>query len=239
MKGDAVIILHGWGSSAHSFDRIKEALIKGSFRVYVPDLPGFGGAAEPPSDWRLNDYATFVLRFAEEQRIDKFYLLGHSFGGQVGILFAARFPERVKGLILYGAAAVRRKDSFKRQIFMVFAKTGKKFLSFPPFRFLQRPAARLLYKTAGSVDYHRASDTMKSVMRTILKEDVTSFLPRISAPTLLIWGEHDRATPLADAEIIRKSLPNATLAVIAGAGHSAHKEQPEKFLESLLPFLLK
>ncbi len=239
MKGDSVIILHGWGSSSRSFDYIKNVLTKEGFSVYAPDLPGFGIAPEPPRGARLKDYVQFVLDFANRCELKNFYLIGHSFGGQIAVELAAEFPHRVKGLILYGAAAVRGTSGLKKRIFLFISKFGKKLLFFSPFRFLQKPAAKILHLLAGSRDYYRATDTMKGVMRNILAEDVTGFFPRISAPTLIIWGERDDATPLNEAKVMSAAIAHSSLEVIGGGGHSVHQEQPEEFLKRLTPFLMK
>lgn len=239
MKGDSVVILHGWGSSSRSFGYVKDVLTKEGFSVYAPDLPGFGVTPEPSRGARLKDYVQFVLDFVDRHDLKNFYLIGHSFGGQIAVELVAEFPRRVKGLVLYGAATVRGTSGFKKRIFLFISKLGKKLLSFSPLRFLQKPASKIIHFLAGSRDYYRATDTMKSVMRNVLAEDVTGFLPSISVPTLIICGERDDATPLKEAKAMNVAITHSSLEIIGGGGHSVHQEQPEEFLKRLTPFLMK
>ena len=77
----------------------------------------------------------------------------------------------------------------------------------------------------GSADYKNASPVMRQTMVRALNEDLTPLLSGIRVPTLLIWGENDTATPLSDGQRMEKSIPDAGLVVLKGAGHFAFAER--------------
>ena len=81
----------------------------------------------------------------------------------------------------------------------------------------------------GSADYAAASPMMRQCLVKAVNEDLSHLLPGIKAPTLLVWGDKDTATPLADAQKMEKEIPNAGLAVIPGTGHFSFVENPYLF----------
>jgi hypothetical protein len=81
----------------------------------------------------------------------------------------------------------------------------------------------------GSADYVAASPMMRQCLVKVVNEDLTHLLPGIKAPTLLVWGENDTATPLSDAKKMEAEIPDAGLAIIKNAGHFSFVEQPVIF----------
>lgn len=238
-KNKPVVILHGWGSRGDSFLAVKESLNKKGFPVYVFDLPGFGNAEAPSEPWGVGDYVKFVSGFLEKEKISKFYLLGHSLGGRISIKFAAEYPEKLLGLVLYAAAGIKHKPSLKNKIFLVLARIGKLVFSLPVIGNLHGIAEKGLYFLAGTRDYYRAKGVMKETMKMVINEDLRPFLSLIKTPTLIVWGRDDKTTPLTDAMIMEKEIKGSKLKVVDDSGHSLHKERPEEFINIVLSFLLK
>ncbi len=238
-KDKLVVILHGWGSRGESFLAVKEFLNSKGFPVYVFDLPGFGNAEAPGEPWGVGDYVKFVSEFLEKEKISKFYLLGHSLGGRISIKFAAEYPEKLSGLVLYAAAGIRHKPSLKNEIFLILAKFGKFIFSLPVIGSFRNIAEKGLYFLAGTRDYYRAKGIMKETMKKVLSEDLRPFLPLIKTPTLIVWGRDDKTTPITDAMIMEKEINGSHLEVVDNSGHSLHKERPEEFTNIVLSFLLK
>ncbi len=90
---------------------------------------------------------------------------------------------------------------------------------------------------AASADYNAASPVMRGTLSKVVNEDLRRFMPSISAPTLLVWGEKDTATPLRDAKIMERLIPDAGLVVFPGAGHYSFLERPAQFAAVLDSFL--
>lgn len=234
-----VLILHGWGSSSKSFEEISRILSEKGCQVFAPDLPGFGSPKAPDNPWPLDEYVHFVLNFARAQDLNKFVLMGHSFGGRIGIKFAVKYPEKLSGLILYAAAGIKPKGQAKKKFFLIAAKIGNAIFSLPVLHGLKDFMKKILYRFTGSTDYYRANGVMKEVMKKVIAEDLTPLLPNIKIPTLIIWGSGDRITPLADAKLMENNIKDSELVIMDNLGHSAHKEQAEKFTEIVLSFLAK
>ena len=89
----------------------------------------------------------------------------------------------------------------------------------------------------GSSDYNNASPMRRAILSKVVNEDLMYCMPKISAPTLLIWGENDTATPLSDAKTMEKLIPNAGLVSFPGCGHYSFLDNPVQFTAVLRSFL--
>ena len=89
----------------------------------------------------------------------------------------------------------------------------------------------------GSSDYNNASPMMRAILSKVVNEDLKHCMPNISVPTLLIWGENDTATPLRDAQIMEKLIPDAGLVSFPGCGHYSFLDNPIQFAAVLRSFI--
>ncbi len=236
-EGPPLLILHGWASSSDAWVETQERLSQQGYTVWVPDLPGFGQSDPPPVAWGVNDYARLIENFARQLNIEKFFLLGHSFGGRIGIRIATLWPDRVRGLILCASAGIKPKRTLKHIIFLALAKMGKSLLSWPLLNYLHSFARKVLYFLAREQDYYRAQGVMKETMGMIIEEDLRPDLGKIVAPTLIVWGSKDQLTPLSDAFIMQKEIPQASLEIVKEAGHRLPYEVPKIFTDLVSKFL--
>ena len=231
-KGDVVLLLHGWGGEAASFQPVFEWLAA-SHKVYALDLPGFGKSQMPPTPWDTSDYAQFVTAFLEKFDISKAHLIGHSFGGRISIILSAEHPEKVDKLILVDSAGLRPRRTAKYYLRVGMAKVGK---------LLRRcgvsgtQLANALSSHLGSKDYQDAGE-MRATLVKVVNQDLRSLLPRISASTLLIWGEHDKDTPVSFGKIMEREIPDAGLVVLKEAGHFSYLDRFPQFCRIVASFL--
>jgi pimeloyl-ACP methyl ester carboxylesterase len=234
--GDApILVLHGWGAHLEAVGAILGAL-EGSDLVAL-DLPGFGESDPPPKAWNAGDYARFVTEFLDELGIESAHLVGHSHGGRVAIVLATDERERVERLLLVDAAGIRPKRTWRYRRRVAVAKLGRVVAAVggPPGKRLQeRMRARV-----ASRDYLEASETMRGTFRAVIAEDLTDRLPRISAPTLLVWGDRDEDTPLWMAHRMEELIPDAGLVVLEGAGHYSYADSPGRFAAVARRFLVE
>ena len=233
-EGLPVILMHGWGCNHSTLTSIEQQLSRG-FKVYNVDFPGFGNSDEPTSVWGVEEYTRLIEDFARQEHIENPILLGHSFGGRVGILFASR--NKVRKLILVDAAGVKPRRSLRYYYKVYSYKAVKRLLLF--FLGKQRGEAALNRYRAkvGSSDYSSASPMMRAILSKVVNEDLTGVMPGISCPTLLIWGANDTATPLSDAKTMEKLIPDAGLVSFDGVGHYSFLENPFQFAAVLKSFL--
>lgn len=228
-QGEAVLLLHGWGSSLEPYRQLINLLSKKYF-VIALDMPGFGKTGEPERPFGVDDYVDFVLEFLKLFSISKLSLVGHSFGGRVIIKMANReLPFAVDKIVLIDSAGIKPQASKKRSMKQRCYKIGKWFATRKIIAKLLPDLLEKLRVKFGSADYVAASPMMRQCLVKVVNEDLSHLLPGIKAPTLLVWGENDTATPLSDAKKMEAEIPDAGLAVIKNAGHFSFVEQPVIF----------
>ena len=225
-SGADVVLLHGWGCNIDIWKGVIEDLER-SFRVWAIDFPGFGKSPAPSDVWGVEEYTKNFEQFVQASGIRNPILVGHSFGGRVAIRYGAR--NKVNKIILVDAAGVKPRRSIDYYVKVYSFKLLKKVL---PVLLGPQRAGRIIerYRSKnGSSDYKALSGTMRGTFVKVVNEDLKKFMPLISAPTLLVWGEADTATPIADARIMEKRIPDAGLVVFKGAGHYSFLERAAEF----------
>ncbi len=224
-SGAVMLLIHGWGDNLHTFDFIVPIISK-KWRVVRIDLPGFGASDPLQTPWDVDSYSKFIKDFTDKLNIQVEILVGHSFGGRIAIKAVASKTIKPKKLVLIASAGIAKVRSVRNRFFYILAKAGKVITFIPPFIFWRRQLRKKLYDAAGS-DYLKSRE-LKNTFLKVVKEDLTNFAAEISIPTLLIWGDEDSETPLADGKSFSKIIPGSQLKIIAGAGHFVHKEKPEE-----------
>ena len=185
-------------------------------RVIAIDFPGFGESFPLPDAWDVADYADCIGELLDA--IGEADILAHSFGARVAIKLAARGDGRIGRMLLTGAAGLRPKRSlsYYRKIYTY------KFLK----RFCDREKLDAKY---GSPDYRALSPVMKESFKKIVAEDLSGALEDVAVPTLLVFGEDDKETPLYMARALEKGIPDGALVVFPGAGHFCFLDCPGRF----------
>jgi len=232
--GPVFVLLHGWGSSLDVFNQVG-LYFQNDFRVIAIDLPGFGKSEAPNEVWGVLDYTDFIEEFFRLKGIENPILAGHSFGGRISIVYASRNP--VSKLMLLDSAGIKPKRKLNYYIKVYSYKLVRKTL---PFLVGAKKAEEILEsyrKKVGSSDYKNASGIIRQIMVKVVNEDLKHLMPKIKAPTLLIWGENDTATPVSDAKIMEKLIPGSGLVVLKNAGHFAFLDKMSEFLIILNSFL--
>jgi pimeloyl-ACP methyl ester carboxylesterase len=231
--GSPVVVLHGWGARIEAVHPIVEAL-RGRHTVLAPDLPGFGETGLPPAPWGVADYCRWTLAFLDTMGIERTSLVGHSLGGRIGIYLASHHPERIDRMILVDSAGIRPRRGLTYYRKVALAKAGKhaaRHLGAPGRSLHRRALAR-----SASPDYRDAGPLRPTFVR-IVSEDLQPLLTRITAPTLLIWGGQDTATPVSDGRLMERLIPDAGLVVFESAGHYSYLDEPGRFARVALHFL--
>ncbi len=226
-NGECVLFLHGWGASIKLFDSLMETVSK-KYCAVAMDLPGFGESGEPDYPWSVDDYVSFVVKFAKETGLMPAAIIGHSFGGRIMIkLLAGGLMPGVKKAVFMDAAGIKPKKSIKQNVSLMAYKAGRRIMSTPPMKALFPDAVENMRKRRGSVDYNSATPVMRQTLVKVVNEDLTSLLPKITVPSLLIWGTADTATPISDGETFERLIPDAGLVRIEGGSHFAFLQAPE------------
>jgi pimeloyl-ACP methyl ester carboxylesterase len=231
--GEEVVLLHGWGGSVQSFRPVFNRLCEKN-RVYAIDLPGFGRSDPPAADWSTPEYAKLVIETLDNLDLDRPHILGHSFGGRIALYLAVYYPERINKLILVDSAGIRSKRDWGYRFRVGRFKILKGVLSLLG-NWGEKKLQRLYHKV-GSVDYRNAG-VLRPVLVRVVNEDLTPILDKITCRTLLIWGELDSDTPLADGQLMHSRISSSKLVVVKDAGHYSYLKDPEYFCDTVIGFL--
>ena len=218
-EGKDVLVLHGWGADVSAVKPMADAL-SGKFRVWLVDLPGFGQSDLPPDGWDVYSYADFVKKFADTLGIVNPILIGHSFGGRLSIILVAKKIMNPPKIMLVDSAGIKPKRGAGYYCRVYTYKMMKRIAAL--LGKLSKPLEEKIKGKFGSSDYKNANPIMRTVMVRVVNEDLTYLLKDISCPTLLFWGENDDATPLSDAKIMEKLIPDAGIVTVPGGGHYSY-----------------
>lgn len=201
-----VVALHGWGRTGSDF----VGILAGLDAVAI-HLPGFGPTATPDSVWGTEDYARVVADAIEP--LGPVVLVGHSFGGRVAVRLAAARPELVSALVLTGAPLVRLTPPSSPALSFRIIKALNR-MGIVPDRVLESRRKKL-----GSADYNAAHGIMRDIMVKTVNENYDVDLARITAPTWLVWGEHDTAAPTAAGKVASERIRGARWSVVPDEAH--------------------
>lgn len=224
-EGEALLMLHGWGSSCAAYRGIINAL-KHKFRCIALDFPGCGESDMMNKPWTLDDYTAFTKKFADALGLENPIMFGHSHGGRVTLKLAADHTVTPAKIILLDAAGLIPKKSLKQKMRARNFKLIKRVLT---SRVVGQRGDALLERARahyGSADYNAAPPVLRQTLVNLVNTDIRDCLHNITASTLLIWGENDTATPLCDAKIIESLIKDCGLCVIENAGHWSFVERP-------------
>lgn len=235
-SGPAMIIMHGWGCKGSTVKSIADVACE-QHTVYNLDLPGFGDSTEPSEVWGVEDYVAMLEEFVDRLSIKTPILLGHSFGGRIGILYSSRHD--VDKLILVDAAGVKPRRGLKYYFKVYTFKAGKHLSRLILGRKKAEERIEKMRRNGGSSDYAAASPMMRKILVKTVNQDLKYAMPEIKAPTLLIWGENDTATPLRDARVMNRLIPDSGLVSFPGCGHYSFLDNPYQFAAVLRSFINK
>lgn len=237
-EGQALLMLHGWGSNLQAFECLAPALAE-NYQVIRLDFPGFGKSSPVPCVWGVDDYVDITIKFIQSLGLTKLSLAGHSFGGRVMIKLNSRrdLPFAIDKNILIDSAGILPVKTLKKTVRQKVFKAGKAVLSLPPLKAAFPQALDRFRAHFGSADYNAASGFLRDTMVRVINEDLQPYLGSIRRPTLLIWGDQDTATPMRDAHIMEKEIPDAGLVVVKNAGHFSFLKDPYLVIAVIKSFL--
>jgi pimeloyl-ACP methyl ester carboxylesterase len=208
--GPPVVLVHGLVTTGRQLETLAERL-GATFRVWVPDLPGYGLSGDPtdvPDVDRLGDALAAWMRAVA---LDPAVLVGHSFGCQIAVACAARHPRRVRSLVLQGPTI----DATARGILPQLAR----FLQNAP----QEPGAFAALLEQADAGLRRALHSFRAAFADAIEER----LPGVSVPTLVVTGERDPIAPPHWARAVAAKLPKGEVAVVPDAPHAVARTAPE------------
>lgn len=240
--GKNLLLLHGWGGKCESWAPVLRDLQQ-DFAMTALDFPGQGGrSSDPPEPWDVSAYAEMTYQVLKELGITRTSIAAHSFGGRVALVLAAEHPELVDKMILTGVPGLRvppaPKQRLRSRLYKGLRAVAECSLS---KRLLGEERVQAfrgkLQERFGSSDYRALSPEMRKTFSRVVNQDLSGYLERITAPTLLFWGAEDTAAPLWMGREMERRIPDAGLVVMEDAGHFAYLDRYPHFLAVLKSFL--
>ncbi|WAZ20256.1 alpha/beta hydrolase [Streptomyces cinnabarinus] len=240
--GPPLVLVHGAGVDGRMWQPQAEALAA-EFTVVAWDEPGAGMSSDVPSGFGLDDYARALAAVIEDLGLGPAHVAGLSWGGTVVLELYRRRPDLVRTLIMIDTYA-GWKGSLPPEEVAVRVMGAERMLAAPRERF--DPTLPGLFAGDGPPEEFVALlDAMQREVRPrtlgaqlalMAEADLTDVLPRITVPTLLLWGEADVRSPLGVARDFAAAVPHAELVVLPGVGHMSNLEDPEGVTGALRAF---
>ncbi|WP_374482920.1 alpha/beta fold hydrolase [Zoogloea sp.] len=239
-----LVLLHGWGLSSSVWKPLAAAL-SGTFTLHTPNLPGHGTAA--PARPSLNEWADALLSRIPEDAV----LVGWSLGAQLALHLARQNPERVARLVLIGASPrfVQADDwpaalpgatlsAFRQDFDTTPDATQRRFVALQSFGDSARKAvaATLTDSLTSADEHHKAA--LADGLRLLAEADLRALIPDVRQPVRLLHGSEDKLMPVAAAEWLADTLPDARLTVFGQCGHAPFLSRPEECATLIEGFVL-
>jgi pimeloyl-ACP methyl ester carboxylesterase len=250
--GAPLLYLHGFAdvhSVKESWMPFHENLAKRA-RIIAPAHPGCAHTDENKDVEAIEDVVFHYLEVIDALKLTQFDLVGTCVGGWITAELAARHPEKIRKLVLIGAAGLFVQGALIGDVFMMAQpERGSSYASLREMLFFGADEPRALEMFPDGMgeieDELRRYQMLRFGSRIGFKPpyfynySLRNRLHRIASPALVIWGEKDNMVPRLHGETYAKLIPNARLEIVAGAGHSAHVEKPDETAKLVLDFLGK
>lgn len=246
-KGEPLVLLHGLGASRSTFDMVASRLI-GRYRLVIPDLPGFGESADAPDgDYGIDAQLAWVELLVAHLGLTQFHLGGNSMGGWIAAAYAAKHPDRVLSLWLLGAAGTEEmlesemvKVRQEQGAYMILVRNMREFDKVMRYIFYSAPPLPLPLRWVGARVSAAKYPLHAKIFDQLLDEGeehrLEPHLPRIKAPTLLVWGDHDRVVPLPVMQRFEALIPHSETILMKNVGHVPQMEKPKQAARDYLKF---
>lgn len=239
--GFPVLLLHGASDSWHSYELLLPHL-PASMRAYALTHRGHGDADRPTDGYGPGDFAADVVAFMDALDIPSALLVGHSLSTTIAPRVAIDHPERVRGLALIAAF----RNWHTKPDLIAFWQEGIMPLTDPVDPAFVRefqestltlPVPPAFLETVISESLKLPARVWRDMFTALANADLETGLNEIQAPTLILWGDQDVYCPRADQEYLAETIPNATLTIYEGVGHSLQWEDPQRVAADLVAFI--
>jgi pimeloyl-ACP methyl ester carboxylesterase len=249
-KPRSVVLVHGVGDNgARDFVREVEWLAR-DHHVVAFDLPGFGRSSRANAPYTPENYVAFIRHVVDRHVGRPFVLIGHSMGGLISLRYGATHPQDIERLVVASVPGVLHRLSFTSQyVAQRSAEWIPDFLR--PVERVEAWARKFFGRMERTNSVDPAAVLADAARReamfegepariagfALTHEDVTRWLARVAAPTLVVWGDRDDVAPLRTGGLLVQKLAAARLAVLKGSAHTPMEDVPEALRAAIEPFV--
>ena len=224
-QGEPLVSLHGAGGM-----RLyrSHALLAAHYRVMVFEVPGFGQSPANERSQSMSELARSMAQAMTNLGIERFNLMGNSFGGKLALWMAVQQPERIQALVLVAPAAIRPEGAVPpatlspEELMARLYAHPERQAPLPPLD----PAIRA-----------KQQALVRRIIGPARDEALESRLPGLHVPVLVLFGTMDRMLPSEMGRLYCEKLPNCHLILMYDAGHEVDADRPEAFVSVVSDFL--
>lgn len=243
--GETLLMIHGFGANRDNWLRFARPFTS-RYHVIALDLPGFGESSKPDALYDVATQSERLHAFVKALKVDKLHLIGNSMGGHIAALYATRYPEQVLSVALLDNAGVT--SPHKSEMFAMIergepnplvVRQAEDFGKLMEFVFVTPPPL------PDALKQHFAEQSMTNqahydAIFTQLRERYVPLepeLPKIQAPTLLLWGDKDRVLDVSSIDVMKPLLRKPSVVIMKDCGHAPMLERPEEAAQHYQNFL--
>jgi len=254
--GSALVLLHGGSADSASLSwRPTMDLFSRSYRVFAPDLPGYGSSGKPEQNYTVEYYTRFLSRFVQHVGLKRFSLVGLSMGGHISLGFTLQFPSLVQRLVLVNSAGLGTQWHWQvlAKLMVKMPRLHNRVRKMGNRETIKLSLGKIVHNrdmiTEEVIDEivenaaaHGAGRAWRSYLENEMnwsgfQNDLPARLAEITQPTLIIHGSKDRLIPVKWARNAHQLISDSSLCILEQCGHWPQREKPARFHEAVLEFL--
>ena len=229
-----VLLVHGLGQNGLKDWLTVIPVLAQHYRVVAIDLPGFGYSTAKKGRYSPLTYSQVLAELIQVKGLQSVHLVGHSMGGAVSLMFAAKYPELLSKLVLVDAAGILERTAFVKAISA--SKVSNSYVTDRLLEFsTELPDPTSLLRRSDTIwNLALGSQENANAALSLVETDFSSLIDKVQTDTHIIWGAEDKVAPLRTGKLLSKQLSNAELHIIKGAGHVPMASHADDFNQKLL-----
>lgn len=240
-QGLPVLFLHGYSDSWRSFELVLPHL-PNSWHVFSLSQRGHGHSEKPATGYLPRDFAADVAAFMESQQLPRAVIVGHSMGSAVAQRFALDYPEKTRALVLVGSFTTVRGNAGVQELWdttinkmtdpvdIAFVRDFQKST-------LNQAIPQQFFENAVHASAGVPAHVWRAALAGLMETDFSAELSRITAPTLIIWGDRDAFFLRNEQDALKAAIKGAEFVIYPGIGHAPNWEAPQRFATDLRRFV--
>lgn len=240
-SGLPVLLLHSYTDTRPSFELLLPHLPR-ALRLIVPTQRGDGDTGRPLSSYTSVEFAADALAVLDALGVRQTIVVGHSMGNQIALRLAREHPDRVSGLVLIGGfASLAEKHAVQavgnEAIAGLVDLVDPAFVTESQHSTVARAVPEALLDPVVRENPTLPAGAWRQALAAMAQEPLIDDVPRVTAPTLLLWGDRDAIVSHDQQEVLAATLPDVRLEVLPGTGHAPHREDPERTAAAVIRFV--